>query len=175
MKYLIILSLIIFSSLALAETKTELVFKASDKPWLTNKPYMDDEYSQARAKAYIKLQQKTKLLIKKECKRDNGLPIWGCGEKLRKEAKSKFKLPKRGTLKYVQKKYIYMKDDLKKHGKSLKALLSNLDELSLHTRSVSVYEKEEVGELTYQEVRKEICLIEKHVGFFPKKKYCNAY
>jgi len=172
-----VLFLCMTSISVIAKEKTELVFRAQDKPWLTNEAYLDDEYSVARAKAFKKQKSSNDKVADKECMTEKGRPdIWCTSEKLSKFRKAfDKKNPERGSVRYVLKKYGYIKEDIKKHGKDLKAALASLDELSLRTRSVSVYEKKEFGELTYEEVRREICLIEENIGYFPRKRYCKRY
>jgi len=154
-----------------------LKVNAEEKPWLTNEPYLDDQYSKLWLMKYEKQSVFVDEHSKRQCAKKAEQINLVCLDSASTRFKDDFikKNPKRGSLAYVINRYSYIKEDIEKHRRELKTLLADLDALSLKTRSVRAFDMKVSGELTYEDVRNEICLIEKHIGFSSTKKYCDAY
>jgi len=161
--------LLCFISVCEAKSKKEYFVSSPNQPWLTNPAYLSDADTLAYVKENEKLSKQVENLeAYKKCKKMN----FNC----RTEVKSKYlkdnqKLFKRGTLSYVKDKYFYLKK-FKRKGRKLKRLLTSLQELSKKTRKLGHLDKREKGELTYQDISAEICLIESNIGFLPSKRFC---
>lgn len=170
-KYILLISttLLFLSSSVLAKKDKEYVVITAEMPWLTNPPYLKDKDSLEFEINKDRLKKQFKLQAKKDCK----LLDLKCREKLLYKALDKNPIKKRGTLDYVTENYLPIKGS-KKQGLKLKKLLEELDSVRRLTRSTpdSMQEK---GELTYEEISSEICLIEKVIGYFPKNRYCHGY
>ena len=169
MKKLILTSLFLLG--VVSQVNAEVVLTAPDRPWETNKPYLDDEYTAKYEAERKRLENLGEKEAAKKCRKLD----YDCEVDIIIKYQDQNKYPARGTVEYVNANFLYMKKDLKKYGKKLKQTLRDLHELSLKTRSVNVFEKKKKGELTYEEVSREICFIEQRVGYFPKEKYCDAY
>lgn len=159
---------------------SEIVIKKEEQPWLTNDPYLDDEYSQNYATAKMQ-HYKQKEKIAAECfnKHKDGeeAEFWKAKCQMLALSKQKpFKMPSRGSLEYVEEHYLPMQKLPKNaFGKALKGTLEELDELRTKTRSVRGLHKDDVmpGELSYEDVNTEICLIEEIIGRIIRKDYCH--
>ncbi|MGO2013269.1 hypothetical protein [Pseudoalteromonas sp.] len=168
MKKLYFIALLIITNNAVSQ---ETIVSYERAPWETNEPYMDDEYSKDYAAQVINSDKNQKS-------KESDCTVKGMTFKERVDCLESVKngttnnLPERGSEEYFNKVYAAQSVDLKKSPTKLKRKLNELSELRKKTRMVTAIGKGKVGELTFEQVNSEICLIEKNIGFLSSKKYC---
>lgn len=168
MKNLLLIILLLVANNAFSKTKVVTIERP---PWETNSPYLDDEYSKKYALQNDK-SQSSKDAKKSECTK-KGMTFKervDCLNALSTDTKNP--LPERGTKEYFMEFYAPKAKALRSNSVALKAQLKELSDLRKKTRMITAIGKAEYGELTFEQVNSEICLIEKHIGFLSTQKYC---
>ena len=156
------------------------VYKKKVQHWLTNEPYLEDEYSQKYA-ATKEAHSKQKDIFSENCfakhKDSDSADFWKAKCQMLAISKQEpFDMPRRGTLEFVKANYLSMqKLSGKAFGVALKGTLEKLSEVREKTRVVGGIISSELkeGELSYEQVNSEICLIEKVIGRLSSKDYCH--
>lgn len=163
-------TLIALGLLSLNATANDVVVRYEQPPWQTNQPYMDDKYSIQ----YAKESEKRNKVIDKEklkCKKpEYSFPDrMACLRKVKSD--HPHPMPERGSDEYIQAHYID-KFSSGTTSTKLKTVLVELSETRKKTRQVTQFGKPELGELTFEQVNREICEIERIIGFLSSGKYC---
>lgn len=156
------------------------IIKKNVQPWLTNEPYLEDEYSQKYA-ASEEAHSKQKDTFSESCfakhKGKGEDDFWKVKcQLLAMSEQEPFDMPRRGTLTFVKANYLPMqKLSGKAFGVALKGTLEKLSEVREKTRVVGgiISSELEDGELSYEQVNSEICLIERIIGRLSSKNYCH--
>lgn len=168
MKNILLIILLLSAHSAFSKTKVVTIERL---PWETNLPYLDDEYSKKYALQNDK-SQGAEDAKKSECTKK------GMSFKQRVDclnalsAANENPLPERGTKEYFAKYYAPKAKVLRNSTVALKAQLKELSALRKKTRMITAIGTPERGELTFEQVNSEICLIEKHIGFLSTQKFC---
>ncbi|TMN45775.1 hypothetical protein [Pseudoalteromonas sp. S2755] len=163
-------TLIALGLLSLQSMANDVIVRYEQPPWQTNQPYMDDEYSVQYGKESVK---RDKLidsnLLKCRKKEYSYTERMNCITQV--ENDNPHPMLERGSDEYIQTHYI---DKLSSGttAKKLKNILNELSEVRKKTRLVTQFRKPEIGELTFEQVNREICEIERIIGFLSSGKYC---
>lgn len=168
MNKLTLLALMFILSFSLhAKTKKEYIVTYKSNPWDTNEPYFDDYTKDSDT-----LGERLDVLAPEEYKK--------CQENKTKYGKStclsyiKSDLIQtwayRGTHRYVMLTYSKFKTEPKK----LINILKGLDKIREKTRNIILGDERKQGELSYQMINNEICLIESNIGRLKLKAYCHG-
>jgi succinate dehydrogenase/fumarate reductase flavoprotein subunit len=160
--------LVVFLSFSLQAKEKEYMVIYNDNPWDTNEPYYDD---------YVKesdnLGDRLEVLAPKEFKNcqkiESDFSKSMCLFDIEKDIAKEWVL--RGTIKYVMNNYASLRTEPKK----LLKLLKSLDAIRNKTRKVNILLKSDrkKGELSYQMINAEICLIESNIGKLRSKSFCH--
>lgn len=170
-KTLLSLSLLTLSVSAIAKDgDTTSIHNFNVQPWTTNDAFMEDPYSKKYA-----LAEKNRLRKiegeKKSCLELTSFPKRvDCLAELDEKHVNPY--PERGTEAFVLQKYIKPLNGKAIKPKQLKKILTDLEQVRLQTRQVSRIAKGELGELTFEQVNGEICILEEKVGFLSSGKKC---
>jgi hypothetical protein len=160
--------LVVFLSFSLQAKEKEYMVIYSDNPWDTNEPYYDDYVKESDT-----LDDRLNILAPEKHKKcnaiENGFVKLNCLSDLKAEIKKPWVF--RGTIKYVMNNY----GSLRAEPKKLLKLLKSLDAIRNKTRKVTILLRSDrkKGELSYQMINAEICLIESNVGKLRRKTFCH--
>ncbi|KAF7771544.1 hypothetical protein PCIT_a4154 [Pseudoalteromonas citrea] len=148
----------------------DFIVKQKKAPWETNKPYLNDPYTKQWYADQDKLNEEIKA-NSENCKKLKSFPerVNCLGDLNDKYANPN---PLRGTEEYVDKFYLNNPTYRNISAQQLKKLLTELSILRKKTRQVSLIGKPNHSELTFEQVNKEICLIEDSIGFLSSGRVC---
>lgn len=170
MKLSIVIS-IMFVLTAPTVAAKEFVVRYEQAPWETNKPYLEDAYTKDWYTKQTELDIKSKEALS-TCK-VSGMSYTEKMDCLTAiDEKFKNPIPKRGSKEYIEQHYTKNPSLNGIKAPQLKALLESLVALRAKTRQVTIFGKPENGELTFEQVNKEICEIERVIGFVSSGRVC---
>ncbi|MCF2829704.1 MULTISPECIES: hypothetical protein [unclassified Pseudoalteromonas] len=163
-------TLIALGLLSLHSMAKDVIVRYEQPPWHTNQPYMDDEYSIQYGKESVKRDKVIDSnLLKCRKKEYSYTERMNCITQV--ENDNPHPMLKRGSDEYIQAHYIN-KLSSGTTATKLKTVLLELSDTRKKTRQVTQFGKPKLGELTFEQVNREICEIERIIGFLSSGKYC---
>jgi len=166
-KIILSLSLLLVCFTLFAKEKNQTVIRYKAQPWMSNSAYIDDymlgidsieeNLSSLAPDKYKKCKTIKSKFSRVMCLDSLSLRILEASVL-------------RGSPKYVNENYEFLRG---KGAKELVTILKGMDSLRNKTRFVQVGDRPEKGELTYQMINREICIVEDTIGRLRKKSFCH--